>query len=170
MSADSQSRPTAPEAVHPEYDHPTPANLDDWTDEQVDEYNRRKRTSLRADLEDEVGLSEAEQQARETLLEAGRETAMVDLHGVNLEVKTEIGGQTERKLRRLSPEDSIDETLETLLDIFEAVVIGPEGYGSRRAWRDVYEVRGSAFLLEALDVVTTPALEHMESLQSFRGE
>lgn len=157
----------------------TPELADRLPDEKIDEYNEQVAQRDRQELrEEQQERTDEAQRARERLMGLGVETETVDLaemdpqvdEPVEVTVKTELSGRVERNLNQVEQVDDFEEKLDLFLGIFEEIVVSPEGYADREAWRDVWEARGTAFLVRCLDKLLEPMLEGESAVKSFRQD
>lgn len=162
-----------PEDVHPEYDHPTPANADEWSDAQLDRYNELKDAELDARArENRVELSVEEEAALEQL---GKETGTATVtfeSGTEVEVKRHLTAAVEDRLDTISEAETLMAAREDIIAAM-ANLIEDDAYASERVWRAYAAEYGTSELFERFTTVAEPALERMEELgemDSFRSE
>lgn len=167
-----------PEDVHPEYDRPTPENRDEWTDEQIEEWNRRNEKRLEAGLDEQLRELSDEQREKLELLESatregepGEFVETVELGDAEIDVTTKPGGEAELKaeeLRQYEDTDRIAPAKDALIDLIMIVVVDDD-YGKRLLWEQYYRKNGADDLMTAVETLTEPWLDRTEAIESFRG-
>lgn len=163
----------------------TPELADRLSDEQVQRYNKLSaEQGVRELHEHHVELSEQEADARDALLDVDTpETETVKLGSGDeqdpptLDVRTEIPGWMEQHVNTIGRSDSVDEALDAIFDLLcgpqdsnrKGLIISPEEYASRQAWRDVYTERGSVYLWKRVEEIAGPAMERQEELEQVKN-
>jgi hypothetical protein len=191
MDSDSDP-PGDPAAVHPEYDRLTPENADEWSDDQIAEYKRRKQADLHAEAEENsADLAAEEREALKRLRSATdtddhpTETVTIgdDVTGeaVDLEVSTKVTGRIEQKFDRITEEQQketprIENIKGAVIDCITALIAdGPEPdsdpvrWDSRALWEAYYLEEGSEGLMGVFETISKPALDRYEELGNSRG-
>lgn len=175
----------SPQQVHPEHDRPTPQNLDDWTDEQLDEFNRLKEQDLADDLEEHARESAAARDAAldqlAGLVDDDQATATVSLGETEVTVREKLTGELEDNLDEISKlQDEqrpgvIGDSRDLLIDTILLLIVdddeeGPYTLQDRETWMAFYREHGSEGLASAFEALVEPALERREDLKKFRDE
>jgi uncharacterized membrane protein len=174
---------TDPSKIHPEHDEPTPANMDDWSEEQLEQYERAQKRELDRDAkEHRRELVQEEREALDKLRDATSETpaaeqtTTVAFGDAELVVTTKVTGELEGLF-----DDIVDEQRKevsrpgtikkTLIDAILLLIVDddepdddPVTFQSRALWEQYYLSEGSAGLMEAFDTLAEPALERYEEL------
>lgn len=156
-------------------DKVTPENVDELSEEEIQEINSRRSDRLRDAIEDEQTLSESERDALDALEDGvEEETERVEVNGVEVDVKTSIPGKVETRFARMEHVAESDPVqARKLLAENVADMIEGESYGSPAVWRKFGEKYGTQRLMEVFDDVAEPAVERSEELEknlkSFRS-
>lgn len=169
---------TNPSAIHPEYDRPTPDNLDDWSDEQLEAYNEATEAELDEEARNaRTRLTDEQEQALEQL-RPDTETEHVELpaqNNVTVEVKTHTNAEIEAALQAIT--DAASQDSSDLREIRESMItvlcglIETEDFNSAEFWRAYGSEFGLGNLMRCVTVVAEPVMEEMEAMaqqQSFR--
>lgn len=162
----------------------TPAIADAWSEAALERYTEQKEAGLRQSADERAAelSAEAEDAAAQLrgLAEDSAQTETVTLGGdppVEITVRTELGGRAERELSAIDADTDIEDALETMLDVlcgregtpYRGLIVAPEKFAARAAWRSVWEHHGSVFLFEQFEDLLAPAQRRMEDIESFRS-
>lgn len=181
-----------PTEIHPEYDRPTPQNIEEWDESQLEAYNEAKDAELTAEAEaNRVELAADEKETLETIRSATRRdetlTEEVDLaeafngadEPIPVTVTKKLTGGLETKLDRIASEQRKDvpriaEIRDAVIDAIVALIVddGEDGrytFRSRALWEAYYYDEGMVGLMNVFDVVADPALERYERLGNSRS-
>lgn len=157
----------------------TPELAEYLPSEKIEEHNARVQDRDHRALREEVAEQDRDaERAREALLEAGRQTTTVTLGEVDgdpvaVEVRTEVPGRLERRMRDLPTDPEAVDDIEAVLDPYcdlLATMCEEAGFDSPGVWREVWEERGSPYLLACVETVLDVADEYDEAVGSFRDE
>lgn len=180
-----------PTDVHPEYDHPNPDNLDAWSEDQIEEYNRRKDADLEADHQQH--RAELTQKQKETVdvLKSTTQpdeplTETVSLGDAEVLVSKRLSGRVEECFDAITDEQTKEPEGEDpprlrnvkgemITAITELIVDDdePEGdpydFQSRATWEAYYYDEGIEGLEQVFNAIAGPALDRYETLGNSRG-
>jgi len=180
-----------PEDVHPDYEQLTPENAADWSDEQKEEYSRRKEQQLHEEAKENT--SELAKDERETL-EVLRSTttdeplteevnlgAELDGDDAFVTVTKRVSGALEEKFDAITEEQQSDaprigRIKDTVIDAILLLIVDDDepdadayNFQSRQVWESYYYEEGSEGLMEVFEVLADPALSRYEQLGNSRG-
>lgn len=171
-----------PTDVHPEHDQLRPGNIEDWTEEQIAEYKRRKEGDLQEGADER--RAELSQKQRETLgklrsaVDETDATETVQFGDAELVVQAKLTGEIERKFDRImDAQDSgrLAEVSDAMISVITSLVIAdnepdsdPVDYQDAAVWQAFHEEGGIEELGQAFETVCTPAIERVDDLK-FRG-
>lgn len=162
-----------PSEIHPEHDRPTPANIDDWSEEQIEAFNHAKETKLEAQARDNrEQLTEEQEQALELLEEPEADrTATVELGQRTVTVKTYLSKEMEQRIHAIERvQDNPSEAVDDVIDVL-TWVIEDDDYADEEVWRAFHDRYGTKNLLLRFTKVMEPYLDEVENdsvVQKFR--
>lgn len=165
-----------PSEVHPKHDQPTPENIDDWSEDQLERFNELTDAKLTTDARRERAerLDDDSAEAAQELLgavtgEGAEQTATVDIadgvldEPMEAEVLTYRPGKVEKRLARI---ETVDDAVDALVFAITEMVVAPERFTNPEVWHHVYDEGGVKVLEAYLENIMGPA----ESVDSFRTE
>lgn len=168
-----------PSDVHPEHDMPTPENMDDWSDEQLDTYREAKSAELEQQAQENTAEIAEEQRERIEKMRAATgaddadHTETVPLSDdLTLTVTTKMTGELEELFERIrqNPGD-ISQLKEDLLDAIVLLIEDdPEDedddftYQDRAFWEAYYYEEGTEGLFQVFDQLADPVLTRWNEL------
>lgn len=170
---------TNPAEVHPDHDLPTPSNIDDWSDDQLEQYRRAKTTELTRDAEERRRSMSQQQRETVELLGSTQKDAYddalldtVQVGDLELTVTSKLTGEVETKLDRVAGSDSLDDVVGTMIDTILYFVVDADAdadVDDPAVWRAYYDRYGTEGLFDAFEQIADPAMERREDLK-FRGD
>jgi len=171
-----------PEDVHSEYDQPTPENIDEWTDDQLQRFNELKELEHEQEVqENRAELSREQQETLEvlesaTLPEDEELTETVQLDEAEVVVTKRLTGELERMFTYIQMNsDDLEGIANALIDAITALIVddnekGKYRFAERAVWEEYYRRNGTEGLIDVFDIVSEPALSRQEALRKFRSE
>lgn len=176
----AQATADDPASVHPEYERPLPENVDEWSEEQLEEWSRRQEAQLLGEVrERREELREEQEAALDALRSPEREDlAEADVDDMTLRVKTHANKEIEDAVADLAeahegPDAAADlQLIRTQVPALMAwFVEEPSEYADPAVWRAYGERFGIGELSKAYLRVIEPYLDANEEdrvVQKFR--
>lgn len=171
-----------PADVHPEYDRPTPENLDEWSEEQLEEWDRRNEAKLLGEVRERREELQADQEAAlDALRSPEREDyGEAEVDDLTFKVKTHASSEIEDALAELSEtQEGGVESAGDLQQIRREVpplmawfIVEPEEYADPAVWRGYADRFGIGELTKAWLRIVEPYLDENEqdrAVQKFRS-
>lgn len=169
-----------PAEVHPDYDRPLPDNIDEWSQEQLEEWERRNEAKILGEVrEHREKLAEEQEAALDALREPKRkEYGEAEVDELTFKVRTHASKEIEDAVSALAEAHEGPEAAADLYMIRTQVpavmawfIIEPEEYADPAIWRAYAEEFGIGELSKAYLRVLEPYLDANEEdrvVQKFR--
>lgn len=160
-----------PASVHPEHERPTPDNIDDWTQEQIDRWNELREDEILSEVrEDRARLEEEQEEALSALRDPEREEwAEAEVDDLTFKVRTYANEDVEDGVAALAEAHEGADTAADLRLIRTQVpglmawfIVEPEEYADPQVWREYARRFGIGELSKAYLRVVEPYLDANE--------
>lgn len=160
--------------IHPKHERPTPDNIDEWDEDQLEAYKETRESELLESVrEKSQDLSEEQKQALDALTESVPDTETVDLGlGDGTEVRTYANEAIENKLNYIRNNQDLDAIRSELCEAMEWF-IEDEQYADAEVWREFARIRGIGELKQKFLITVRPYLERAnddEAVRKFRPD
>lgn len=149
---------------------PTPRNVDDWDEEELEAWNEEKEADLRESMDDDMQLSDEEESALDALGEsAAPETTTVTVgDGMEMEVRVYLDHEMEDVAQRIQDvEDLGPQVREDIISLLAWLIVD-EQYSSEAVWREYGRKYGTQTLALRFFEVAEPALKRIEDHEAVR--
>jgi len=171
-----------PKDVHPDHDRPTPENIDEWSEEQLDRFNDLKEAEHEQQVqENRAELSQEQQKTLEalesaTLPEDEELTETVQIDQAEVVVRKRVTGEIEQTFTYIQKNrDDLESIANALIDAISELIVddnedGEYRFTERTVWEEYHRRHGTESLIDVFDIVADPALSRQEELEKFRSD